>query len=241
MDPQSTPIPAVFLHGVGAAGPAAWPEQVVLGEERPCTFLKRLVPGDNPDQVIPALLDACPGRLHLVGHSYGAVVALLIATHHPCRVASLTLIEPAAFALSADEPHSAAHIAAMEAVFASADDPAVTTEQFSQIFSEGMGLPAPEVPDAELERLVTHLRSLRPPWTLEVDPTVPERIPTLVIVGDSHHQMYAEVGEALARAGAELIHHTGLGHRPHDDPEVTGLIRRHWDEAESLRRNRPSS
>lgn len=227
-------LPVVFLHGVGGAGPAAWPQQAGLVEERTCTFVERGVPGDNPDHVIPALLESAPPRFHLVGHSYGAVTALLVATHHPCRVASLTLIEPAAFALSADEPYSAAHIAAMQAVFERADDPAVTTEQFAQIFAEGMGLPAPEAEDAGLERLVTHLRSLRPPWTLEVDPTVPERIPTLVIVGDSH-PMYAEVGAALARGGAEVVHRGGAGHRPHDEPEVTELMRRHWDEAETIR------
>lgn len=231
MDAAPSLLPVVFLHGVGVAGRAAWPEQLALETERSCTFVDRHVPGDNPDVVVPALLDSCPQRFHLVGHSHGGAVALLIATQHPCRVVSLTLIEPAAFALSADRPHSAAHIAAMEAVFATADDPTVTTHEFSQIFSEGMGIPAPDIPHGELEQLVTHLRSLRPPWTLEVDPTVPERIPTLAIIGDAH-PMHAEVGEALAQHGAEVVHRAGLGHRPHDDPAVTDLMRRHWSEAE---------
>ena len=39
------------------------------------------------------------GPLHLVGHSYGAVVALQIALTYPERVASLTLYEPAQFLL----------------------------------------------------------------------------------------------------------------------------------------------
>ena len=39
------------------------------------------------------------GPLHLVGHSYGAAVALQIALTYPERVASLTLYEPAQFLL----------------------------------------------------------------------------------------------------------------------------------------------
>ena len=39
------------------------------------------------------------GPLHLVGHSYGAAVALQIALTYPERVASLTLYEPAHFLL----------------------------------------------------------------------------------------------------------------------------------------------
>ena len=37
------------------------------------------------------------GPLHLVGHSYGGAVALQLALAHPCRVASITVYEPAQF------------------------------------------------------------------------------------------------------------------------------------------------
>src|SRR4051812_19239614 len=37
---------------------------------------------------------------HLVGHSYGGVIALLIAAAHPERVRSLAVSEPPAFALA---------------------------------------------------------------------------------------------------------------------------------------------
>jgi pimeloyl-ACP methyl ester carboxylesterase len=38
-------------------------------------------------------------RVHVVGHSYGGVVALRFAQRHPARVASLALYEPVAFSL----------------------------------------------------------------------------------------------------------------------------------------------
>src|SRR5689334_20261538 len=41
---------------------------------------------------------------HLVGHSYGGVIALLIAAAHPGRVRSLAVSEPPAFALAGGIP-----------------------------------------------------------------------------------------------------------------------------------------
>ena len=46
---------------------------------------------------IEALLDSIPEPVHLVGHSYGGFIALLVALHRPARVRSLALFEPVAF------------------------------------------------------------------------------------------------------------------------------------------------
>lgn len=45
------------------------------------------------------LIAKSPGRVHLVGHSYGGAVALRIALEQSQRLATLTLIEPVAFHL----------------------------------------------------------------------------------------------------------------------------------------------
>ena len=50
-------------------------------------------------QALAPLLDARPGGVHLVGHSYGGTVALQMALRWPSRVKSLTLFEPVRFAL----------------------------------------------------------------------------------------------------------------------------------------------
>ncbi len=46
---------------------------------------------------IEALLDSIPEPVHLVGHSYGGFIALLVALHHPSLVRSLAVFEPVAF------------------------------------------------------------------------------------------------------------------------------------------------
>lgn len=51
-----------------------------------------------------SVLGASPERIHLVGHSYGGVVALRLAAQWSERLASLVLIEPVAFHLLRDAP-----------------------------------------------------------------------------------------------------------------------------------------
>src|SRR2546423_3206836 len=48
------------------------------------------------------------GRVHLVGHSYGGLAALLFATEHPKLVRSLTLSEPPVFSWVEEQPGGAA-------------------------------------------------------------------------------------------------------------------------------------
>lgn len=53
---------------------------------------------DLHGQTCQDALELAPERFDLVGHSFGATVALRIALRHPGRVRSLTLIEPPLFA-----------------------------------------------------------------------------------------------------------------------------------------------
>lgn len=47
---------------------------------------------------VESLLPCCAEKYHLVGHSYGGVVALMLALAHPTRLRTVTLIEPVFFA-----------------------------------------------------------------------------------------------------------------------------------------------
>ena len=56
-------------------------------------------PLDAEARHLAPLLNSRPHGVHLVGHSFGAAVALQIALRWPSRVRSLTLYEPSRFAL----------------------------------------------------------------------------------------------------------------------------------------------
>jgi pimeloyl-ACP methyl ester carboxylesterase len=70
---------------IGYGSSAAWPQRAAFGL-------------DAELRAIEPLLRCCADTLHLVGHSYGGVLALHLALADPGRVQSVTLIEPVFFA-----------------------------------------------------------------------------------------------------------------------------------------------
>jgi pimeloyl-ACP methyl ester carboxylesterase len=108
---------------------------------------------------------------HLVGHSYGALVALLVAARRPAAVRTLTVVEPAAFALARDDPAVAELIGGLAEVYAAAAS--LTTVEFMLRFLEAFGyrrgLDMPEDPrlSAKSIRAVTTTMTERPAWEAE--------------------------------------------------------------------------
>jgi pimeloyl-ACP methyl ester carboxylesterase len=81
---------AVDLYGSGKS--PAWPD------DRPLTLADEAA-------LLDAVIAGAGGRCHLVGHSYGAAVAMAAALSDPTRVESLVVFEPILFALlMADDP-----------------------------------------------------------------------------------------------------------------------------------------
>lgn len=66
---------------------------------------------DQATEQARALLPEAP--VHLVGHSFGATVALRLAEEDPGRIASLTLIEPVLFAAAPEGPEKRANADAL--------------------------------------------------------------------------------------------------------------------------------
>ena len=105
---QGTGEPVVFVHG-SASDHRTWKRQLEdLGKQfRAVAYSRRYhwpnegIPSDadysmaeHVDDLQALLRSLDAGAVHLVGHSYGAFVALLLAMREPRRVRTLTLAEP---------------------------------------------------------------------------------------------------------------------------------------------------
>ena len=91
-------MPVARVHALDLPGHGDSPAGAADGSP---LALARLVTGTLTGQGL--------GRVHLVGHSQGGGLALLIAAQQPERVASLTLIAPAGLGLGVDRAFLAAY------------------------------------------------------------------------------------------------------------------------------------
>src|SRR5262249_28744094 len=107
------------------------------------------------------------GGAHLVGHSYGALGALLAAAARPRAVRSLTVIEPPAFRLASGHAAADALAERLKALqSAGPRDPAAYAREFVRAVDGSARLPGAF--PAELERAARVLMSGRGPWEAEV-------------------------------------------------------------------------
>lgn len=195
----------VLLHADVAAGETGWARQ------RPLAQRWRLVVPDRPGYgrsgpvervdfeherhvLAPLLGDGA----HLVGHSYGGVVALLVAAADPGRVRSLTVVEPPAFSVAADDPDVAVLVAELKALW---DEGPSDPEAFFARFAALMGertWPRPPMPP-QMEEGVRRLMAERPPWEARIDlPAILRAgVPTLVVSG-GHSPALEAVCDAIA-------------------------------------------
>ncbi|MDU8911771.1 alpha/beta hydrolase [Aestuariicoccus sp. MJ-SS9] len=180
-----------------------------------------------------------PGT-HLIGHSFGATVALRLAQEHPGQVASLTLIEPVLFAAARDEDpalhadhmrRSASYVEAMKA-----HDWETAAERFTANWGDGRNWEALQQRQSEgfirriplvaatQDCLNEDTAGLLAPGRIEA-----VRAPTLLLRGARTMPVIAPVQAAIARrlpdAREEVI--AGAGHMlPLSHPEaVAAAIR----------------
>src|SRR4051794_20061080 len=101
----------LLVHGSVVNGDATWAAQRPLEERFELVIPNRrgFPPGPDVESVDYDDEAAWLGRLvepgtHLVGHSYGGVIALLAAERFSERIRSLTVIEPPALAIARGNP-----------------------------------------------------------------------------------------------------------------------------------------
>lgn len=154
-----------------------------------------------------ALAALSPGRVDLIGHSFGAVVALRLALAHPARVRRLILIEPTLFAAAAGTAAAADLVVrqgASEAAWA-AGDAERAAELFIRIW--GTGEAWEQLPEAQRRYVVQRIGLIfaaRP--VLDEDSgrlLAPGRLegfrqPVLLLEGGASPPVIAAIASALA-------------------------------------------
>jgi pimeloyl-ACP methyl ester carboxylesterase len=188
--------PVVCVHGSLSWGTFAFRAQRLLAQGRALLLPDRRGYGGSPATAradfevdagdVAALLDE---PAHLVGHSYGAVVALLVAVRRPDAVQTLTLVEPATFALVRGEPAVEELIAALSEVQTATDS--LPVGEFVLRYLEALGyqravdLPVRLRLTVKAARAARTTMTERPPWEapIALDRLAEARRPTLLVSG----------------------------------------------------------
>ena len=233
---------AVLVHGDVETAATGWRRQVPLAERWQLVLPDR--PGcgtSEPGRVdfetdARRLVPLLAGGAHLVGHSYGGVIALEMAARAAGEVRSLTVIEPPALALS-PHPGAVALREALTAVFAQDVDDVTFFRRFAELMGE-RPWPRPTLPPA-LRDGVRALREERPPW--EADPDL-ERIraagvPVLVVSSGGRAGLEAVCDEVAARTGGHRAVLAGARHGVAGSSDrFNPTVEQFWLEAEAAAR-----
>lgn len=164
-DVWGTGARVVLVHGSLATGPVEWEAQRPLvdkGYELVVPTRRAYMPQSDSvgedfrvdgEDVAELLGDGA----HLVGHSYGGLVAMVAAAARPTAVHSLLLAEPPVFSIAAEHPDVARLREQLERVLAR---PA-SDREFLEDFLRAVGTPLEELSADLLDDLTLMVPALR--------------------------------------------------------------------------------
>jgi len=211
----------VLVHGSVVGAERTWRHQLELAERWTLELVNRpgfaasppLERGDYEAEA-PLIAELLGDGAHLVGHSYGAVIALHAAALRPQAVRSLVVSEPGCMNIAAGHAHVAAQIAGGEALYGHAAG--MTPLEFLRAFRGGVGSSheTPAELDGELLDGARLLMAERPPWRSQPPLEKLRAAPfgKLVFSG-AHSAVFDTVCDELARAiGAERAVAAGRAH-----------------------------
>lgn len=211
----------VLVHGSVVGADVTWRKQKPLAEHWTLCTPNRPGFGASPtlgrgdfEAEAPLIAELLGDGAHLVGHSYGAVIALFAAALRPEAVRSLTVSEPGTLTVAAGNPAVDAVIEAGTELFRRG--PEMDPRELLVFFRAGVGS-AHHTPDELQGDLLAGAKLLmreRPPW--EVDPPLAELarapFPKLVISG-GHSEVFEAVCDAVAEGvGGQRAVIPGRGH-----------------------------
>jgi pimeloyl-ACP methyl ester carboxylesterase len=180
--------------------------------------LDRIDPAEQAAELEPLLAD----RAHVLGHSYGGLISLLLAARAPERVQSLGVIEPPCFGVARGHPAVEAFVAEVAEVWAGLPmSPADFLPRFAGLFGVEGQVPT-EVPPAR-EQGVSALMAEVLPWEVEIPlaDLAAAPFPKLVCSSGSHPAYEAVCDVLEERLGAERLALDGGGHAVHRAPGFT--------------------
>ena len=213
--------PVLFIHGDIVGPDLTWRKQRQLAERWSLMIPSRAGFGESPalerndfEVEAPMFAELLGDGAHLVGHSYGGVIALLAAALRPEAVRSLTVSEPGCLRVAAGNPAVDEMISNGELLFANASE--IPSEEFLRMFRGGAGSAygTPEDLPEELLHGVELLKRERPSWEAEIplESLASAGFPVLVLSG-GHSPAFEAVCDVLAeRVGAERAVIPGRGH-----------------------------
>jgi pimeloyl-ACP methyl ester carboxylesterase len=213
--------PVLFVHGSVVGADLTFRKQYQLAERWSLILPDRPGFGESPpsergdfEAEAPLFAELLGEGAHLVGHSYGGVIAMLAAAQRPDAVWSLTLSEPGLLRFCSDRPEVAEMIVDGERLYADPDS--IPTELFLRLFRTGAGSShetPEELPDY-LARGAEMVKRERPPWEAEIplERLASAGFPVLIVSG-GHSRAFDIVCDALTeRLGAERAVIPGRGH-----------------------------
>jgi pimeloyl-ACP methyl ester carboxylesterase len=209
----------LLVHGSVVGGAATWGGQRPLAEEFELVVPDRRSFPPNPaldrvdfeDEAV-WLEDWIEPGTHLVGHSYGGVIALLAAARRPGDLRSLTVVEPPAFGVARGNPVVDEFVARGDAHWReSSRDP----ETFLRGFLAWVGSTQPPGQlSPALEQGARTLMVERLPWEAEIpfETLAAAPFPKLVVSG-AHNPAFEAVADVLEHGlGAQRAVLPGAGH-----------------------------
>lgn len=221
---EGHPERIVLLHGANVPDPEhIWQAQRPVAEQYEVVVVDRRGFGLSPEATrltweseLADILALVGDRAHVVGHSYGGVLALLLGGHYPERVRSLVAIEPPAFGLALDDAAVAAHAARLAPVHAAGPD--LTPEEFFRRFvaAHDEELPASFTLAPAHRKGVNATRLTPDPATapIAVERLATATFPKLVASGAWTPIMETTCDRVASRIGAERAVFPGAGHSP---------------------------
>lgn len=207
----------VLVHGSVAYGMEAWAGQRRLAGRFTLVVPTRSGYPPNPpleridfeDQAVELAELLEPGD-HLVGHSYGGVVSLLAAGRRPEALASLTVIEPPAFGVAANDPAVQEFMGAFSGGYPR--DPAGYLEFFLPLVGAPFRAPAPLPRPLELGARAAIAERFPNEAEIPLRELRAAPFPKLVVSG-GHHPAFDAVCDVLERElDAERAVVPGAGH-----------------------------